>query len=237
MIKDQLETLKELREALKGDSCIPKGAFLELGNNPQDAPKLNYNLPQSTAFQSYGHINIPIDVSVFKGEVVQIPSNNIFDKISKLDKATATKKLLQSNTLAERSVAVNKEVAEFEVSEGKSASPDTTVVTRNMSFASQDFTQNAALQVAEFVDTDKVPIVVDKFGGFSKEIVTIQRPQDTTPRIFVIEEYTTASYLGDYGAGKVLNTFSLLPGEKNDYFHQNVSRNNHYTRSCREFVR
>ena len=32
--------------------------------------------------------------------------------------------------------------------------------------------------------------------------------------IFIIEEYKTVSYLGDYGAGKTLSTFTLLPGEK-----------------------
>ena len=34
------------------------------------------------------------------------------------------------------------------------------------------------------------------------------------PRIVVVEEYTTESFLGDYGAGQVVNTFSLLPGER-----------------------
>src|SRR5690606_9649896 len=37
---------------------------------------------------------------------------------------------------------------------------------------------------------------------------------NTNVKIYAIEEYKTVSYLGDYGAGKTLNTFSLLPGEK-----------------------
>jgi len=35
-----------------------------------------------------------------------------------------------------------------------------------------------------------------------------------TPRLFVIEELEIATFLGDYGAGKTVQTFSLLPGEK-----------------------
>ncbi len=35
-----------------------------------------------------------------------------------------------------------------------------------------------------------------------------------TPQLFVIEEYRMASYLGKYGQGRVVKTFSLLPGEK-----------------------
>jgi hypothetical protein len=42
----------------------------------------------------------------------------------------------------------------------------------------------------------------------------IGRPFFPTPSITVIEELTTQSYLGDYGAGPVVKTFSLLPGEK-----------------------
>lgn len=34
------------------------------------------------------------------------------------------------------------------------------------------------------------------------------------PQLFVIEELEIASYLGNYGAGKTVKTFSLLPGEK-----------------------
>ncbi|MFT4063074.1 MAG: hypothetical protein QM642_12045 [Edaphocola sp.] len=34
------------------------------------------------------------------------------------------------------------------------------------------------------------------------------------PYFAVVEEYTTCSYLGDYGAGRTIKTFSLLPGEK-----------------------
>src|SRR5207249_11419715 len=34
------------------------------------------------------------------------------------------------------------------------------------------------------------------------------------PRLFLIETYRLSSYLGQYGAGRTINTFSLLPGEK-----------------------
>jgi hypothetical protein len=34
------------------------------------------------------------------------------------------------------------------------------------------------------------------------------------PRLYLVESYRLSSYLGDYGAGKTLKTFSLLPGEK-----------------------
>ena len=74
------------------------------------------------------------------------------------------------------------------------------------------------------------PVLTDGFGRFDVKIYALKDPSSKTnetddddnvqndhkaqPYFFVIEEYTTKSYLGDYGAGKTLKTFSLLPGEK-----------------------
>jgi len=65
-----------------------------------------------------------------------------------------------------------------------------------------------------------VPMLKVGLNAKNKRIVYHKRPtnSDGTPKfnpmLFVIEEYKTASYLGDYGAGKTVKTFSLLPGEK-----------------------
>ncbi len=42
------------------------------------------------------------------------------------------------------------------------------------------------------------------------------RPKDSKPRprILLVEIYRLTTYLGDYGAGRTIKTFSLLPGEK-----------------------
>lgn len=39
-------------------------------------------------------------------------------------------------------------------------------------------------------------------------------PRNSKPRLAIVESYRLTSYLGDYGAGRVVQTFSLLPGEK-----------------------
>jgi hypothetical protein len=39
-------------------------------------------------------------------------------------------------------------------------------------------------------------------------------PVEPRPRVLLIEIYRLSSYLGSYGAGRVLKTFTLLPGEK-----------------------
>ena len=213
MIEESLNSLDKIRSALQGDSCIPKGAFLTLGDSSK-APSLNYNLPQSTNFQSYGDIRIPVDAKVFKNNATFVPKDNIFDKMVE-NKTETVKKSLRSNTLVSQAIAQKQSIESDELSDTKTPTSQTaTDVDNTMLFTSPDFSQNAAATISKFAEGDKVPIVLNKFGGYSKEILTIKRPDNVNPSIFVVEEYTTASFLGDYGAGKVLNTFSLLPGEK-----------------------
>ena len=43
-----------------------------------------------------------------------------------------------------------------------------------------------------------------------------EKPSNPKPKLILLEEQKLCSYLGDYGAGKVVKTFSLLPGEKTE---------------------
>lgn len=40
------------------------------------------------------------------------------------------------------------------------------------------------------------------------------KPEEIPPALYIVETYKLSNFLGDYGAGKVINTFTLLPGEK-----------------------
>jgi hypothetical protein len=50
------------------------------------------------------------------------------------------------------------------------------------------------------------------FGSLS--YCYIDEPTKAEPAIYLVESYRLSSFLGDYGAGRILETFSLLPGEK-----------------------
>lgn len=39
-------------------------------------------------------------------------------------------------------------------------------------------------------------------------------PNNVEPGLYIVETYKLSNFLGDYGAGKVVHTFSLLPGER-----------------------
>jgi hypothetical protein len=49
------------------------------------------------------------------------------------------------------------------------------------------------------------------FGSFAYNFV--REPTAARPRLYLVEIYRLSSYLGDYGAGRTIKTFSLLPGE------------------------
>jgi hypothetical protein len=55
---------------------------------------------------------------------------------------------------------------------------------------------------------------IDGLGGIGTSMHTVTAPLVPNPSLFIVEEYSVASYLGNFGVGKVLRTFSLLPGEK-----------------------
>lgn len=58
------------------------------------------------------------------------------------------------------------------------------------------------------------PVDIARLNGAAYITNYVAEPPATVPRIIVIEEYTTVSYLGNYGAGRTVKTFSLLPGER-----------------------
>lgn len=67
--------------------------------------------------------------------------------------------------------------------------------------------------MARDILNNKIPLL---YTGFTEipSYETIPAPQEKEPRLMLVEEYRVSTYLGDYGAGKTLKTFSLLPGEQ-----------------------
>jgi hypothetical protein len=72
------------------------------------------------------------------------------------------------------------------------------------------------LDIARKIKQGKIPIFVAKsMGRVGIEYELYDDEAEDLPRhIYVQYETMLCSYLGDYGAGKTVNTFSLLPGEK-----------------------
>ena len=52
------------------------------------------------------------------------------------------------------------------------------------------------------------------FSGESEYDFVPSPPRAVRPQLLLVEEYRLSSFLGSYGVGRVVKTFSLLPGEK-----------------------
>ncbi len=72
----------------------------------------------------------------------------------------------------------------------------------------------ASSPIADYAKQGLRPLFIKRINGYAPTTKYISRPPVPVPQIKVIEEYRTCSYLGNYGAGKVLKTFSLFPGER-----------------------
>lgn len=66
--------------------------------------------------------------------------------------------------------------------------------------------------IAAQVANGLIPELVTRFGG--KVIMQFSPKPTLKLRITIVEHLKMCSFLGDYGAGKTVKTFSLLPGER-----------------------
>lgn len=73
--------------------------------------------------------------------------------------------------------------------------------------------QSDVLTIATNINNGLVPIITsDLYGVF--HIDWIQEPKIPTPKFYIVEHYKVCTYTRNYGAGKIVHTHSLYPGEK-----------------------
>lgn len=72
-----------------------------------------------------------------------------------------------------------------------------------------------AAQFSEFIKDLRNEVVRVPVVDWAGVITTVPRPThpDSVPRFFIVERYGISSFLGDYGMGRTVKTFTLLPGE------------------------
>lgn len=214
-IEEPLNAIEDLKESINEASCDRKEPFIKLGTG--SAPTLNYNIPQTTAFSSYGHVDSKINPLKFKDNTRLEPEGNLWqavDEVDVNDLATQIAENAQMQNDADPINAnnalnrtwINNDISNFKkVAEGKSAAEGEANL-YNDKFVNET-------QMAKTLKKGYRPFTVRDFSG--KNVIRyIKKPINPNVKIFIIEEYRTLSYLGDYGAGRTLSTFTLLPGEK-----------------------
>jgi len=185
-------------------SCTPQEPFVKLQPNGQ-AAILDYNLPQATSYRAVGYIDLGIASEKFNESASTKPVNNFWDELGEVDLITATIKieddLLQASlkpTIDNASLLKNFD-AVSEVVNGENTS-------RMIGQVREDTIAN------QIVKRRRPQLYRNLFGRTLTRF--IHEPAKVEPKIIIAFTYKMSSYLGDYGAGRTLKTFSLLPGER-----------------------
>lgn len=185
-------------------SCTQKEPFIKLQPDGQ-AAILDYNLPQSTSYRAVGYVDLGLASGNFKSTAASKPENNFWDDLGEVDEATAKIKIeddvLQASatpTIDNASLLKNFD-AVAQVVEGETTSR----------FIGQVNEDTIADQI---VRRRRPQLYRNLFGRTLTRF--IPEPAAAEPKIIIAFHYKMSSYLGDYGAGRTLKTFSLLPGER-----------------------
>ncbi|BDD05852.1 hypothetical protein [Aureibacter tunicatorum] len=199
-------------------SCNSQEPFTKLDENGK-ASILNYNLPQSTTYDATSFLGIEIDPKHFKENQRKEPINDYWDLVLKTPKEDLLKRLdlnipltpkiplIQTNDEVKTAVIEKKLAEKTQPFDLKLKKPSTNAVSAN-AFKVED--NNF---IADRILDGYMPVMRQRFSRIP-EILYIPKPAKANPRISIVLHLKMSSYLGDYGAGRTLRTFSLLPGEK-----------------------
>ena len=230
MLNTTLDNLQLLRNELNQESCLPKEPFIKLGTG--QAPTLNYNIPQEASFQTYGNQIVKgIDPKAFKEFTKKAPENNYFELVKALDKDTLKQKFAEAVQLQRNdgglvaNVELLRKHLDLSQSNLKAASLQQINTDQKKEVIDgavdvivplivENTNQINEIQLANLAAEGVQPIIIEKLGGYQTKMKFLQQPKTVVPYFAIVEEYTTSSFLGDYGAGKTIDVFSLLPNEK-----------------------
>lgn len=222
MSQETFDLLQSLSANMQANgSCLPKEPFMKL--EAGTAPILNYQMEQKSGFTAYGHFVPPLSSEVFLPQTIKAPLNNFFEQVKNTEIEIIEKRLREELLMGQRttkllpkSVAhVGKNNVKMVHSEGGMNGEQKALPTGTGGSTGDpvvcDFPFN---DLVDEVNDGKMPYFYEGLGGYTAHADLLEEPANPNPTLFIIEEYTVASYLGDYGAGKTLKTMSLLPGEK-----------------------
>ncbi len=166
--------------------------LIRLGEDGESAPRLNYSIPEATSYVGTSVISIPLDPDFLNRETHDQIQGNMEEKVPG-----------RTNPVSELPLA-NVELTAISDRVGRVTSP------------------TAAATVFEQHTNTLIYRPKESLLGFAGEFEVLKpRPRPSPniqPKILFYEKLQVSSFLGNYGAGRVIKTFSLLPGEKTKLF-------------------
>ncbi|MEO5642429.1 MAG: hypothetical protein ABIQ40_16760 [Bacteroidia bacterium] len=240
-------------------SCTSQEPFIKLDSAGQ-APLLSYNLPEKTAFEVKGYINIKLNASCINPVYTTAPPNNFWDRVDGLPASQILEILnddilgssLSPGILNSRALTTLSLVEKFEKDTSQAAlavqgrGGNITLVGDNRSATATAVSGRAgaslprAVQplsyVAQTQHTIKdgedaliagvtIQTILNQIAKGRRPMITknlygkplmtfLPKPVAPKPTLTLVLHYKMATFPGNYGAGRTVKTFTLLPGER-----------------------
>lgn len=219
---DSIRNLEVLKENLNSESCLKNKPLVDMGEG--DAPGLDYNLPQSSSFSTYGSIRMSVPDEHFSPKCREVPKESVLNQSPELvaQKFSESVQLGVNDfvpSMNAKRLRRNLKTGFEELMQVATLSVPEGDLKDNGEFGGKPLvvmkeTYFNEVQLKQLLASRRIPVAVRKLNGYGTDIRLVTPPREPIPGLFIVEEYKTTSFLGRYGAGKALQTFSLLPGEK-----------------------
>jgi hypothetical protein len=232
----ECHTTNSIHSMESTSSCIPKEPLIKLDQTGK-ASILNYSLPQSTSYSGTAFLSLDIPDSYFKTSETESIWVGLQEKTlaELIDLVTLDINTQGSVGIFENIELLNDqdiqiidlEPAVITTIEGEQrtariiSSGDQSALTgSNSGLDYSGGLQRIAIVPIEYIASMILqglrPVLYTT--GLGKVVrvkfVKIEDEANESPELMIALELKMSSYLGDYGAGKTLKTFSLLPGEQ-----------------------
>ncbi|MCO6494106.1 MAG: hypothetical protein J5I91_00295 [Bacteroidetes bacterium] len=202
----------------ENSSCLDPKPMIKLGNG-ENLPILNYNLPQTTSFVANVYLPVPVDAGKFKPNYTNHPPSgeSYYDKVQTIDTVQLTANIANSfaGVVATAPASMGTEVSQLSVSPLVNIADAATLTLAEVPTGPVLDIKVAGMPVDQVAELSKnaMPVITTNLAGHNV-IQFRPKPATVKPEITIVEHYRVNTYLGRYGAGETVKTFSLLPGEK-----------------------
>lgn len=231
-------------------SCISQEPFIKLDPDGK-ASILSYNLPEKTAYEVKGYVDIKVNSSCFNPVYTSPPADNFWDRVEGLPASQILELLnddilgsaLNPSILNSRALTTRPLVEKFIMDKGLSeaanavggrggpkagggrgganntppaSQPQSSVAQTQHIVKENEDALIAGLSVNAIVTQitkGRRPLITRNLYG-KPAITFLPKPVAPTPTITLVLHYKIATFPGNYGAGRTIKTFTLLPGEK-----------------------
>lgn len=202
----------------ENSSCLDPKPMIKLGNG-ENPPLLDYNLPQTTSFVANVYLPVPVDSSKFKPALASHPPSgeSYYDKVQTIDTGQLTANIANSfaGVVATAPASMGTEVSQLSVSPLVNIADAATLTLAEVPTSPVLDVKVAGMPVVQVAELSKnaMPVITTNLAGHNV-IQFRPKPSAVKPSITIVEHYRVNTYLGRYGAGETVKTFSLLTGEK-----------------------